>query len=665
MTTGLGGEDEKNWPGVSAAQETKRPIERLRPGSALHDSVLNYLMERLNASENKMASFYPRWRCNEKKVQAYIDLPKWEQVLKAMSESGKPPQVVSVVVPYAYASISTLVTYMMHTFTGRRPMMQVGSYKKETVNNAMMMELVLQYNADHARLVRHLYQFLQDGEMYGVAAMLTRWRTDKAFRTVIKKSQQFGWFNSLTGIKTDRIREERIVYAGNENMTIDPFLFFPDPRVPMAEVNRRGEFVFWRMFEGKHTLKLEEAAGRQSWIDSIGALSPNAGGRTGDSDRALLAKGDGHAGMPAQYTGAPFYQVDQGSVVIIPKELGLGNSTLPEKWLFTITNKSQITSADPLNLDHGMHPVAVSEPYSAGYGFGNLGAVDYTGPVQDTLSWLVNSHMDNVRTTLNNIMIVDPSMVEMQDLKEPGPGKLIRLKKSAYGMDVRQAISQLAIQDVTQNHIRDFELFHRMGDLILGVNDNVKGVHDFGGRKTATEVRTSAEAAASRLAAHSRLVSSQAIVDIAEQMTINIQQLMEDEFYISLVGMQGMDKPLHGLQLDKQSGVRITPEMLVGDFYFPVHDGTLPLDRVAMLDVWKQILMAVLQDPTLRQSFNPVAIFDYVAELGGAQGLDRFKVNVQVAPPGTDFQAGNHMPVPPSPTPGVAPNPGDRMAGGL
>lgn len=664
MSEGFGTEEKKEWPGISAAEVAKRPIERLAPGSELHALVLDYLLKRLDASEREMAKFHPRWRCNEKKMQAYIDLPKWEEQLKTMNEQGKPPKVVSVVVPYVYASISTIVTYMLHTFAGRRPMLQVGSYKKETTENAMMMELVLQYNADHARLVRHLFQFLQDGEIYGVGVLLTKWRDEKAIRTVRTAQPRFGWMNKLLGVNTSKKREERTVYSGNDVSSVDPFLFFPDTRVPMSEVNRRGEYVFWRNFHGKHTLKEEEAAGRMFWIDHVGVLPPNRyDTSSGSSNRSARASGESVAGVRPLHNGAPFYQIDQGSVVIIPRELGLGESERPEKWLFTIANRSQIVQADPLNLDHNMHPVSVSEPYSTGYGFGNLGAADYMGPVQDTLGWLINSHMDNVRTTLNNILIVDPSMIEMQDLVEPGPGKLIRLKKSAYGRDVRTIISQLAVQDVTQGHIKDFELFHRMGDLMMGMNNNVRGVQEFGGRRTATESRTSAEAAASRLASHASVISAQAIVDMAEQMCVNIQQLMDDKFYISLVGLQGYDRPLNRLVQQGQTGIDISPEMLTGDFYFPVHDGTLPLDRVAMLDVWKQVFMAVAQDQDLRGQFNLTRIFEYLAELGGAQGLDRFKVDVQVTPPGEDPGAGPGMV--PTPTPGVVASPGNRMAGGL
>lgn len=648
-------------------------MDKLRPGSDLHAYILDKLKERIFASEVEMRRFYARWQVMEMKTQAYVDLSKWEKELKTMNDTGKAPRVVSVVMPYTFSTIATIVTYLIHTFSGRKPMFQIGTYKKETVQGARMMELVLQYNSDHTRLIRQLFQFFHDGELYGLGIMRTRWEKKEALRTVWKKTPRYGLFNLLLGTDKSKVREKRTVYEGNNVASVDPYMFFPDPRVPMAEVNRRGEYVFWRSFEGDHTLKKLEADGVFHYIDSIAEIEGNRIPQ--ESNRGLLSGGNPHPGLRSNQTSLAYQkgykQIDQGTVDLVPSEWGLGESDEVEKWLFTIGNLNQIIQAEPIEVDHGMHPVVVSEPYTMGYGFGHPGISDYLGPIQDSLSWLINSHMDNVKTVLNNMVIVDPSMVEMQDLKNPGPGKIIRLKAAARGQDVRSALYQMQVSDVTGNHPRDMELFMRLGDSLSSVNDNLRGLQSQGGRKTATEARTSAEAGASRLAAHARLISSQAIVDLAEQMSLNIQQNMEEEFYLQLVGQQGMKYDVHVPDLGKAfngQGVNIAPEMLVGDFYYPVHDGTLPLDRVAMLDVWKEVFLAVAQDPELRQQFSVSGIFEYLAELGGAKNIEQFKIQMSTASPEQiqqQSQAGNIVPIPTGgQTPGTVPNPGSRMAGG-
>ena len=210
--------------------------------------------------------------------------------------------------------------------------------------------------------------------------------------------------------------------------------------------------------------------------------------------------------------------------------------------------------------------------------------------------------------------------------------------------------------------MKDFQMLMGMTDAMSSITDNLRGLQDDGGRKTATEVRTAGEAAASRLAAQTRLVSSQAMTDLSEQMVLNTQQFMEEDFYLNIVGKEGMATP-----------IQISPEMLVGDFHYPVHDGTLPLDRVALMDVWKEIYLGVTKDPELRQRFDIFAMFRFIAELGGARNIDQFELNVNHAPDEAvagQVQAGNlvpsQQPRPTGTTPGLsgAP-PADRLTGGL
>lgn len=202
--------------------------------------------------------------------------------------------------------------------------------------------------------------------------------------------------------------------------------------------------------------------------------------------------------------------------------------------------------------------------------------------------------------------------------------------------------------------MNDLDLFMKMGDALAAVNDNLRGLQDSGGRKSATEARTSAEAAASRLASHAKLISSQSIVDLAEQMTINYMQYLSEDFAISVLGGKGQ-----ALTIDAMS--------MSGDFVFPVNDGTLPVDKVALLDVWKEVMMATMQNPVLSQTYDLPKLFEYVADLGGAKGIESMRV---ASPESIDkaVQAGNMVPmgeVVSGTTPGIAGSPADRIAGAL
>lgn len=617
--------------GQPAAPEP-RPIDLLVPRSDVHGKLLEYLRRRLESSERSMSDFYPRWNVNERKVQAYVNLPDYEKLMEQTNKRGLPPKLVSIVVPYSYAVIQTVATYLLHTFCGRSPIFQVSSYNGDHAVSARNLEICLQYNADHNRLSWQIYQGILASEIYQVGVWRVSWKEERKLRTKKSPVQQWGMMGMPLGPQgVMATREQELVYSGNEVVSVDPFMFFPDPRVPMTEVARRGEFVFWRSFENKMSVRIAEGAGTYKWTSSIPEQMPQNSYTSRDSsDRAVRSMGQSIAGTDSRggHLASPMIQVDEGTCIIIPADFGLSENTTPEKWLFTIANKSQIIRAEPLEADHDMHPVAVIEPNAIGNSFGSLATADIVGPIQDHISWLLNSHMQNVRGAINNRLVVNPHYIEMKDLKkdpqEDDGAWLIRMKQSAFGLKPQDGLYQLQVADVTGTHVRDMETMIRIGLMFVGANENLMGLQDARGRKTATEVRTAGEAGASRLAAKARIIGAQGISDMAQMMGMNLQQKMDVDFYNRMIGEKALAGPLN-------------PTGITGDFYYPMNDGTLPLDRAALLSVWQQILMGVARDPQLRQDYSIAKIFAFVADLGGARNIDQFKQQ-PAAQPGVQGQ---------------------------
>lgn len=615
--TGLGGTAVAEYPEAPPAEVA--PIDLLA-NKDLHQKTLDYLLTRLNASERAMSSFYTRWNEAEKIMQIYVKSTKEEEEKKEKAKKDGPTELVEIVVPYAAATVDTIVTYLIHTFCGSDPMFQVTSAKSEGVKPAKMNEAVLQYQSNHTRMIKLLKRWFQDGEVYGLGVLRTDWKVEKKKRTE--------WTtNPLVAGGTQQVRQsvDKVVYEGNALENIDPYNFFPDPTVEMVEVNKKGEFVFLRTFIGKHQLLQDQAAGIYKYVDKVSPTTNNGldSQTSSQGQRNILSGGDNLDQRTNGNWVKNQYQIDQGSVFIIPKELGLGSSEIPEMWVFTIAAKQQIIRCEKATNDHGMHPIAVIEPYALGYSLGSPALLDYISPIQNTMSWLINSHIFNVRSGLDNTFVVDPTRINIDDLtkKKPKGPRIVRLKNTMIGADTRTALTQVPVQDFTQGHVNDMTVFQRIGDGMSAVNDNLRGQNTTGGRRSATEARQSAEAGASRLAAHARLISATGVVDLTEQMVLNNIQYMSDEFYLNIVGQDGVETPM-----------RIEPAMLVGDFQFPVHDGTLPVDKIALLEVWKEIFLGVSQNPQLSQGYNLPEMFKYIAKLSGAQNIDSFIIKQQTQP---------------------------------
>ena len=610
-------------------------LDFIRPNSDSHNKLLARVKAQINESYRKMSQFYGRWNMRELQYQAYVPIQEWEKVYndvcKDKTLTNVKKQEANIIVPYAFSTIRTIVTYLAAVFLGRSPIFTVGTNNAALLENAKSMEKLLQYNAEHNRLVKELTQWLYNGEIYGLGILKTGFVTESALRT--------SWVQDPITQQPLRKREASVVYQGNTVENIDPFLFFPDPRVPLLNVAKEGEFVYWRSFEGKFSLQKEKDT--YAYLDEVKGMPP--AGNTSASLRNIRANGDS---LSSQYDyasiekGSPWVQIDEGTVELIPSEIGFNlgegfDNDKPHKFLITVANLSQIIRFEHYSPDHQQHPIVVNEPYAIGNGFGNCGISDYLSPFQETISWFLNSHIFNVKGVVNNSFLYDPSMIEEKDLKSDKAGKLIRIKPKAFGVDPSLYFKQIALTDVTSGHVGDMQNIMRIGNDISAVSENIRGMQDSGGRKTATEIRASIEAASSRLASHAQFISGASLCNLGLQWSLNLQQYLSDDFQIDVLGTQGADKP-----------ITITTRNIAGDFYFPIHDGTLPMDKVALFDIWQQALTFVASNQALMSQYDLGRIFEFVAKLGGAENIDQFRLQAQSPEViSAGVQAGNLVPI--------------------
>ena len=264
-----------------------------------------------------------------------------------------------------------------------------------------------------------------------------------------------------------------------------------------------------------------------------------------------------------------------------------------------------------------------------GYKFGMLEVIR---PLTDVLTWLINSHFYNVRRVLNNQLIVDPSMVTMKDVTKPGQ-RIIRLKPTAYGRDVRLAVYQLQHVDVTRTHLQDASFVEQMIQRTSAVVDNVMGVQDRGGRKTATESRQNVGFSTSRLKTPVEYNSALALSPLSLRMLSNTQQFLSQEQKYKIAG--------NTLET-AQRFVLATPEIIAGAYDFVPVDGALPVDRLAQANFWKELLMQMARSPQMIAEWDISGMLAHAMKLQGERNIDRFRrvpqMGMNIAQPGTDLQ---------------------------
>jgi hypothetical protein len=306
-------------------------------------------------------------------------------------------------------------------------------------------------------------------------------------------------------------------------------------------------------------------------------------------------------------------------VDLIPKDWHLGGSDQPEKWVFTVIGDEIVVEARPMGALHDEFPFDVLPMEYDAYSLNYRSMFDVLKPLNDTLDWLVNTHFFNVRAALNNQFVVDPLRIVMKDMTREGAGKLIRLKEAAYGTNVRDAIMQLPVSDVTQGHLRDSAMVTDLIQRVSGVTDSVMGMMQGGGRKTATEVRTSSSFGVNRLKTMAEFWSATAFQPHAQRLIASTQQYYDAERQFKIAG---------DLMQNAQKFMQVNPELIAGSFDFVPVDGTLPIDRYAQANLWREILGGIVKMPQITQQYDIGGIFGWMAQLAGLKNINQFKVQV-------------------------------------
>ncbi len=597
----------------------------LKPGSPLHQRLVTEVYARAREASNEMSKRYSSWRLIDESLTAYIDLDSVEEVIKD-ADSRKP---VSIVVPYTYATLETLLTYFVMAFLDN-PIFRYEGTEPDDMLGAIMLEKVIDQNCQHAKVGLNLHTMFRDSFSYGFGIVHPTWEKKWGYKTEIAPtgflSQVWGTFIN-TGVRKQR--RDVVLYEGNALMNIDPYLYLPDPNVPV-HTPQKGEYVGW-VEPTNYMALLQEEQVSQGDIFNVRYLKGSGTSGTSvfnqsrqDSGREVKSGTTSSPNAPSTNPVDVIYMY----ITIIPKDWGLGEEVYPEKWLFGLAADKVIIKAKPLGLDHNMYPVAVCAPDYDGYSVSPISRLEMLYGLQTILNFLMNSHVANVRKAINDMLIVDPSLINILDLKDPQPGKLVRMRRSAWGRGVENAVKQLKVEDVTRQHVQDsayiVDLFQRCSaaaDSMMGI------VERRGERVSAAEATGARSSAVSRLAKSARIASIQAMHDIGYMFAFHTVQLMNKPVWIRTSGRWGEKlASIYGQGVER---IQVLPENIDVDFDVMVRDGSMPNGDG---QVWTDLFRTITQQPALLGSFDVVRIFKHIARIMGAKDVDEFILQGGIPP---------------------------------
>ena len=599
----------------------------LKPKSPLVKKILTAVQDRVTFSKSKFNALHKKWNAAEDRTVAFLPERALDALRRVDREQLGIPSYTTIQIPYTYAVLMSSHTYWTSVFLGRTPIYQFAGRHGESENKVQALEALMDYQVQVGEHLVPYYIWLLDVGKYGIGILGEFWEEEvsRVSEIVEEPVQLFGIF--ATG-KTRKRRQSRDVpgFQGNKVRNIRPHDFFPDPRVTMAKF-QQGEFV--AIYSELGWNRVVERVKQGFFIKAaVEALPPgDRGGTVGDrvqgSPRIELPDTD----IPFSVTAldkkaADVLKLYECYIELIPSEWKLGKSDMPEKWVFTTTaDFAHLLGAQPLGALHNRFPLSVIELEPEGYSILPRGIPEIVEPIQNTLDWLINSHFFNVRKMLNGRYVVDPSKIVMKDLLGNDAGRIIRLRPQAYGSDTKLAISQLEATDVTRSHLTDMQVMLDMGQRTTGVSDPLMGMVNTRGRRTAQEVRSSTTFGINRLKTSIEYFSAMGFAPLSSRMVQNTQQFFDRELQFRIVGDLALEAG--------PAFADVSADTIAGFYDFVPIDGTLPVDRFAQANLWRELLAGMRQFPELTARYDIARIFGWVAQLAGLKNIHQFLVDGQ------------------------------------
>jgi hypothetical protein len=602
--------------------------------SPLHRKLLLRLSSYIKWAEKAQFDMHEEWRKSEETMMAYIPTSAADNRRNAARETGD-PQVTTMVLPYSYAVTMAAHTYFSSVMLARTPVHQFTGRHGEAQNQVNAVEAILSYQVGFGGAVVPYYSWLYDAGRYGFGITKTCWEKQvRQVATLVEEAPPadavdaqaalLGYSSNPDEPKRSLKIEDVEIYEGNKVVNVSPFDFMQDPRVSLQDF-QKGEFCVHVINSlGWNAVLEKKNQGFYMNLERVKTTSGSGQRRTYNGDvsrpRPQDYKFDGFDGpdAPKHPTALELYEV---YVHMIPSEFGLGDRDKPELWCFTITQDlSIVIGATPFGYYHCQFPFDMLKIDPDPYTLGARGFPKQLEGVQNTMDWLINTHYYNIRAALQNLFLIDPTRVNLTDLEDPLPGGIIRIRQEAAGQDVRTAIHQIPINDVTKQHLGEIPVMQAIGERIVGVNDSILGAMDNNGRKTATEVRTSTGFGVNRLKTVTEFMSAQGMGPHASKMLQNTQQFYSGQKKFRIAG----DTLVEGgkfLMVDRQT---------IAGFYDFVHiDGALPVDRMAEAKMIQELVMQLASMPQLAMTYDIGRMIAYAMSRAGMKNVYQFRVDVR------------------------------------
>jgi hypothetical protein len=571
---------------------------QLKPGTPLHDKLITQIVDYANSSRQVMSARYGAWNNTDEVLTGF----KWVDDDEKKTQDKDKRKPVSIVFPYSYAILESLMSYMISAFF-QDPVFRYVGYSPDDIVGAILLEKVVALHCHKFRVLLNVHTMLRDAFVYGIGVVAPIW----------KESRNFG---------------------GNALLNIDPYKLLPDPNVPIHDF-QDGEFIGWVDHESYNSLLMSERNNED--IFNVKYVKHIAGDSNSDlavDNSARSTKtGLSTEGVTRPIEASKTTHTISMYIRLIPEDWELGDSEYPELWYFKIAGDQIVIEARPAGFDHDKYPLAIAVPEYDGYSTCPVSRIEILSGLQHVLDFEFNSHIANVRKLINGSYVYDPWQINGDDLNDPEPGKMIRTRRPVWGKGLQDSIKQLEYKDYSANNMADASYIMQHMQKVSAMDEYQMGSLRSGGpeRLTKAEYQGTAQGAFGRLERLAQIIGMQAMRDVGELFAYHTQQMMDEEMFINVTG-KWREQIISEYGMDvQQDRLAVQPTDLDVRFDLLVHDGSIPGGNYSQ--VWEDLFKVIVEHPGLSQKFDMVRIFKHIARNNGAKDVEYFiKTGGQVNP---------------------------------
>jgi hypothetical protein len=590
-----------------------------------HRKLLQHCKRLVDISRSYMNRYYDQWDSNDKIIRGER-VPDSSDAKAA--QRGEPTKLT---LPFTYAQVQTFIAFMMSLFNQRSKFFEIEDAGDDsTITPETDAEDCLNRDLRRSQFCKVQYQFYLDLCRSSFCVGKHLWEEEsmeglaKPVEPPDMQPSLFGGVFPVTPTETETI----FTRQGNKVVSVSPYHFFPDVRLPLSRLHE-GEFCASEDEFSIVRLKQMEKDGVIANTEKIQPLGQEAM-QTRRLNYLNASNADNFKTAAGQAKGGGMCVITEIQVWITPKDFTdtygknpIGTEDSPVLFVVWIANDTTILKAEPMNYTHNKFTYDVGEYSADQMRVINESLAEVLCQLQDHATWFMNSRVANVRKVIGDKLVVDPMGVEMQDLKDRSP--IIRLKSGVGRTGVDTWIKQLQLQDVTVTHIKDIETIWGFIQTSSGINDNALGQYS-SGRRSAAEARTVNAGAASRLKTIATVLWETLFAPMGHKLLFNYQNLSLEEFQ-RIIGREATQERLDAMKQTIGDGAML-------EFF----DGTAPSEKGYIAQSMQDLLLGLLENPQSAMMLSQEPFRSLVVEIADLRGIrspERFLPPVQIQPPPT------------------------------